>query len=61
MYRVWAMSVGNASNADSATPKFFASTSRGVWLNQSVIRNVSFSEKSPLSNASRNSTPSWSA
>jgi hypothetical protein len=52
------MSVGSASKADSSTPKFLARTSRGVWANQSQIRNVSFSEKSPLSKASRNSTPS---
>src|SRR5438034_3007103 len=46
------------AKAASGTPKFLASTLRGVCLNKSVIRKVSFSEKLPLSNTSRNSQPS---
>src|ERR1700722_10704599 len=50
--------LGMSAKAASATPKFFATISRGVCANQSVSRHVSFSEKFPSSNASRNSQPS---
>ena len=49
-----------SAKAASGTPKFLASTSRGVCANQSVSRKVSFSEKSPSSKTSRNSQPSSS-
>src|SRR5208337_1714641 len=41
----------------SGTPKFFASTSFGVWANHSVISIVWSSEKFPLSKTRRNSHP----
>lgn len=41
-------------------PKFFASTSFGIWANQSVSKSVSFSSKVPASKTSKNSAPSGS-
>jgi WD40 repeat protein len=49
---------GVPAKARSGTPKFLASTSRGVWASQSVSEKVSSSLKSPSSKTSRNSQPS---
>jgi acyl-CoA reductase-like NAD-dependent aldehyde dehydrogenase len=44
--------------SDIGTPKFFARTSGGTCLIQSLSRNVLSSSKSPSSNTKRNSAPS---
>ena len=49
---------GTFSNVSAGTSKFFASTSFGVCVIQSVSRNVSNSLKFPSSNTSRNVAPS---
>jgi hypothetical protein len=49
---------GMLANADSGTPKFFASTSGGVCANQSVSSSVLLSEAAPSSKHATNSQPS---
>src|SRR5580693_345349 len=49
---------GMSSKVSWATRKFLASTSGGVWANQSVSSSVLLSDWAPSSNASTNSAPS---
>ena len=48
---------GMPSKALSGTPKFFASTSRGIWAKSSVTSSVWFSEKLPSLKTRTNSVP----
>src|SRR5699024_1381335 len=54
---MYASPCGKSSNVSDDTPKLLAKTSLGVDENQSVIENVLFSEKLPLSNTRINSAP----
>src|SRR6266436_2052658 len=54
----FAQSPGMVDNACFDTPRFLLSTLSGVFASQSANSTVSYSEKAPSSNTSRNSQPS---